>query len=85
MIRFYLWMSALVGSSNIDESKFRFSHQRALQQQNFPAPPSSLITLEWDSEPRAKHGKASRDKDAFKKAFQRGLKLRRRRTMQVVM
>jgi hypothetical protein len=37
--------------------------------------------LSWDSEPRAKHGKASRDKDAFKKTFQRGLKLRRRRTM----
>jgi len=37
--------------------------------------------LSWDSEPRAKHGKASGDKDAFKRAFQRGFKLRRRRTM----
>ena len=34
-------------SSYVDDSKFRFSHQRALQQQNFPAPPSPLITPEW--------------------------------------
>lgn len=51
------WLPKSDRVSHIDESKFRFSHQRALQQQNFPAPPSSLITLRaarktWQSKSR---------------------------------
>jgi hypothetical protein len=64
-------------SSHVDESKFRFSHQRALQQQHFPAPPSSLMGLRAARKTRQDKSRQGRVQEGISK----GLKLRRRRTM----